>query len=436
MTERLILFEDERGAAFEPVALTRSVASLRSGALTARERAASRVPGLEAGLLCRGALAATESASGVWGCVNGNGAGAAFFLSAAGALSPDLASLPTPAPGEALLADGRFIAARADADAAARIVSRIREILGDGLSPDPVGPDWGRILEECGLSVSDFPLSIPSHAADLMANAPRMLAEEFAAPEKSAPPVDPVDFPGVSFVRPERVRLAEGVTLAPGVVVDATDGPVSLGPGTRVGANAVLTGPVGIGAGSVVNPAARLLHGVATGPACKLGGEVEQSVLLGYSNKQHDGFLGHSYLGCWVNLGAATDTSDLKNDYGAVKITLCGSRVDTGSRHVGSIIGDHSKTGIHTMLNTGTVLGVSANVFGAGYPPTEIPSFVWGGPGDWADYRVDKALQVAAVVTARRGISFGKPDEELLRRVRDETATPRKAWLEGRAREE
>jgi hypothetical protein len=162
---------------------------------------------------------------------------------------------------------------------------------------------------------------------------------------------------------------------------------------------------------------------------------VDGCIVLGWSNKQHDGFLGHSYLGAWVNLGAATDTSDLKNDYGFVRIKLAGRTVDTQSRHVGSLIGDHSKTAIHTSLNTGTVIGVSANVFGVGFPPKEVPSFTWGSGDGATEYRLDKAVAVAKVVTERRGVAFGSAEEALLASIFDATASRREALLKAALRD-
>jgi len=174
-----------------------------------------------------------------------------------------------------------------------------------------------------------------------------------------------------------------------------------------------------------------VLGGVSLGPATRVGGEISASIVQGYSNKQHDGFLGHSYLGCWVNLGAATDTSDLRNDYGDVTLILAGKPVPTGRRGVGSLIGDHTKTAIHTRLNTGSVIGVSANVLAPDFPDRETPSFTWGGGAARAEYRLPKAVRVAMTVTARRGVEFGPADEALFARIHRATAERRRAWIEG-----
>jgi UDP-N-acetylglucosamine diphosphorylase/glucosamine-1-phosphate N-acetyltransferase len=198
-------------------------------------------------------------------------------------------------------------------------------------------------------------------------------------------------------------------------------------------ANSVLRGPVAIGRDCVIRSLSRLADGVSLGPVCRIGGEVDAVIVQGYSNKQHDGFLGHSYLGEWVNLGAATDTSDLKNDYGSVRIVVAGATIDTQSRSVGSLIGDHSKTAIHTSLNTGTVIGVSSNVFGSGFPPKEIPSFTWGGGGpDWQEYQPKRALEVARRVMERRRVVLTETTAELLGRVYQATRHRRRACLPAR----
>jgi UDP-N-acetylglucosamine diphosphorylase/glucosamine-1-phosphate N-acetyltransferase len=150
---------------------------------------------------------------------------------------------------------------------------------------------------------------------------------------------------------------------------------------------------------------------------CKVGGEVEGSIIHSFSNKQHDGFLGHAYLGMWVNLGADTNNSDLKNNYGNVKVYVNGAMVDSGSMFVGLTMGDHAKSGINTMFNTGTVVGVSSNVFGSDFPKKYVPSFAWGGADGMTVYDVDRSIEVARRVMARRKVAMTEEDAQLLREV-------------------
>jgi UDP-N-acetylglucosamine diphosphorylase/glucosamine-1-phosphate N-acetyltransferase len=164
------------------------------------------------------------------------------------------------------------------------------------------------------------------------------------------------------------------------------------------------------------------------GPFCKMGGEVSNSVIFGYSNKSHDGFMGNSVLGEWCNLGADTNTSNMKNDYGHVKQWSYneGGMRDTGRQFCGLVMGDHSKAGINTMFNTGTVVGVSCNVFGGDFPPKYVPSFSWGGAAGIETYHLDKALEVADRAMQRRGLSFSELDRHILTTVFNLTHTSKK----------
>ncbi|MEA3409788.1 MAG: putative sugar nucleotidyl transferase [Candidatus Eisenbacteria bacterium] len=201
----------------------------------------------------------------------------------------------------------------------------------------------------------------------------------------------------------ENISVGEGSEIGPSVVLDAREGPVVIGRDVRIMASAVIIGPAFVGDGSVVRACSAVYGGTSIGPVCKVGGEIQASVLQSFSNKQHGGFLGHSFVGSWVNIGAATNNSDLKNNYGNVRVELAGEIVDTGSASVGAIIGDHSKTAIGTTLNTGTVVGIFCSVFASGFPPKSIPSFSWGTPHGFVRYDLKEALDTASRVMARRG---------------------------------
>jgi UDP-N-acetylglucosamine diphosphorylase/glucosamine-1-phosphate N-acetyltransferase len=155
-------------------------------------------------------------------------------------------------------------------------------------------------------------------------------------------------------------------------------------------------------------------EGTTIGPVCKVGGEIEASIIHGYSNKQHDGFLGHSYLGQWVNFGADTVTSDLKNTYGTIRVSINGTGVETGEQLVGSLIGDHAKTGIGTILPTGCVIGVLANLFTSGSVPKFVPSFSWISECGRESCRLEKVLQTARIVMGRRGVELSDAELYLL----------------------
>jgi UDP-N-acetylglucosamine diphosphorylase/glucosamine-1-phosphate N-acetyltransferase len=202
-----------------------------------------------------------------------------------------------------------------------------------------------------------------------------------------------------------------------GVVLDCSEGPVIIEGGVHIMPHATIIGPAFIGKHSVVKIGAKIYAGTSIGPVSKVGGEIENSIIQSYSNKQHDGYLGHSFIGQWVNLGAGTNTSDLKNDYSPVRITIEGEEFKTNSLFVGLLMGDHSKSAIGTQFNTGTAVGVSCNIFGEGFPPKWIPNFSWGGSSGVTPYRFEKAIQVARSVIHRRDQELNAEDEAILRNL-------------------
>jgi len=230
----------------------------------------------------------------------------------------------------------------------------------------------------------------------------------------------------VTLLNKDEIFIGKGAKVKPGVILDAAGGPIYIDEGAEIFPNAVIEGPAYIGAGTKIKVGAKIYEGTSIGPVCKVGGEVEESIIHSYSNKQHDGFLGHSYLGSWINIGADTNNSDLKNNYGNVKVYINGRLVDSGSQFVGLFMGDHAKSGINTMFNTGTTAGVMANIFGGGFPPKFIPSFSWGGAHGFEEYRLEKALDVARRVMERRDIKLSPAQEKVLRQVFEITRKERK----------
>ena len=231
---------------------------------------------------------------------------------------------------------------------------------------------------------------------------------------------------GVNMTNKRNIFIGRNAVLKPGVLIDAEEGPVIIDDGARILGNAVIMGPAYIGKETVIKAGAKIYGGTTIGPSCKVGGEVEGSIFHGYSNKQHDGFLGHSYICEWVNLGADTNNSDLKNNYGNVKVHIDGHLMDSGQMFVGLFMGDHSKSGINTMFNTGTVVGISSNVFGAGFPQKFIPSFSWGGAEKLAEYSLEKAIETAKIVMKRRKVEMTSKYEEQFKKLFAETAHERK----------
>lgn len=223
-------------------------------------------------------------------------------------------------------------------------------------------------------------------------------------------------------IAPENIFIEEGAKVEC-AIINASEGPVYIGADAEVMEGSIIRGPFALCEHATIKMGAKIYGATTVGPYSKVGGEVSNSVIFGYSNKGHDGFLGNSVLGEWCNLGADTNTSNLKNNYAEVRLWDYGSEkfAPTGLQFCGLMMGDHSKCGINTMFNTGTVVGVSANIFGAGFPRNFIPSFSWGGSGGTTTYKTTKAFEVAEKVMARRHIEFSEQDKAILDQVFDDT---------------
>lgn len=230
---------------------------------------------------------------------------------------------------------------------------------------------------------------------------------------KSAPIPD-----SARVVAPDNIFIEQGAQIG-FAFINASTGPVYIGNSAEIMDGSMIRGPLALCDHAVLKMGAKIYGPTTIGPFCKVGGEVNQSVMFGYSNKAHDGFLGHSVLAEWCNLGADTNTSNLKNTYDTVKLWNYPEQtfLDTGLQFCGLIMGDHSKCGINTMFNTGTVVGVSSNIFGAGFMRNFIPSFLWGGSAGFTTFDITKALKVSENVMKRRGIAFTETERDILNHV-------------------
>lgn len=227
---------------------------------------------------------------------------------------------------------------------------------------------------------------------------------------------------GNNILGSENIFIEEGAKLQ-FVTLNATSGPIYIGKDTEIMEGALIRGPFALCEGAVVKLGAKIYGPTTIGPFSKVGGEVNNSVLFGYSNKGHDGFLGNSVLGEWCNIGADSNNSNLKNNYTEVRLWdyETESFARTGLQFCGLMMGDHSKCGINTMFNTGTVVGVSANIFGSGFPRNFVPSFSWGGSSGFTTYQSKTAFEVAKVVMSRRNIEFTQLEADILDCVFEET---------------
>lgn len=214
----------------------------------------------------------------------------------------------------------------------------------------------------------------------------------------------------------DAIYIEEGAKVF-GAILNATSGPIYIGKNAEIMEGSVVRGPFALGEHSTLKMATKAYGDSSIGPHCKVGGEISNVSFQGYSNKGHDGFLGNSVIGEWCNLGADTNSSNLKNNYGKVQVwNYAGEAMaDSDQQFCGLIMGDHSKTGINTMLNTGTVAGVCANIFDSGFPPKFVPSFSWGGANGFETFRLEKGYEVAQRMMERRGIELTGEDKDILK---------------------
>lgn len=230
-----------------------------------------------------------------------------------------------------------------------------------------------------------------------------------------------------NVIAPENIFIEEGAKLE-FTTLNASSGPIYIGKNAEIMEGSIIRGPLALCDEATIKLGAKIYGPTTVGPFSKVGGEVNNSVLFGFSNKGHDGFLGNSVLGEWCNLGADTNNSNLKNNYAEVRLWDYDTErfARTGLQFCGLMMGDHSKCGINTMFNTGTVVGVNANIFGSGFPRNFVPSYSWGGASGFTTYLTKKAFEVAEVVMSRRNIEFTDQDKAILEHVFEETKKYRK----------
>lgn len=254
------------------------------------------------------------------------------------------------------------------------------------------------------------------HTWDIFAKNDAALREDFEllTEDRTSQPIPK----SVNVISPDNIFIEEGAKLE-FVTLNAATGPIYIGKNSEIMEGSVIRGPFALCEEAQVKLATKVYGATTVGPHCRIGGEVNNSVLFGYSNKGHDGFLGNSVLGEWCNIGADSNNSNLKNNYEEVKLWSYETEnfAKTGLQFCGLMMGDHSKCGINTMFNTGTVVGVSANIFGSGFPRNFVPSFSWGGASGFVTYLTKKAFEVAKIVMDRRHVEFTEQDKAILEHV-------------------
>lgn len=382
----LCVYEDEGSAGFGPLADLRPVFDLRCGRRTLLEKLRLQHPREQVALWVRDELTEVTAEAHPDCTVNARVSAPCLFVSGRAILRE---KLPVAGAETAFTSSGRVVAFR---------LTRPRAWRPGAL---------GRI--QLDLPGQPVAAEILSHPWDLVELTPAELDRELRSGPVRSKPTRRFTLVGPAA----RLSVARDARIWPGAVVSTETGPVRVDTRAEIRPGSFVEGPCYVGAGTVID-GARVRPGCSFGPDCRVGGEVEASVFQGCSNKHHDGFIGHSFIGEWVNLGALTTCSDLKNAYEPVVVTIDGRSVATGLLKVGCFIGDHAKTAIGTLLNTGTVVGTGANWFEPGLSPRQIPAFAWGSSGRW---QLDAAIECARRVMSRRKRELTPAMERLLRRL-------------------
>lgn len=415
MVSHLCLFEDSFSARLLPLVYFRPVYNLKSGILSLKEKTMRAFPRAATSLHCRPYLAEYMRVRYPGILVNELERTDHLLVNGRLLIDPEIAGI--------LRSDSRSdcVYRRGDEIVAVRVrasnLHRVTSLLKAPIAPDAFG-QFTSVEVDARLIRYPWEL-VQLNGKELEADFRLLVGGRKRVRRKPR-------LPGVQIVGTE-VVIEPKAEVLPGVVIDAGDGPVHVGRGARIMPNAVITGPVHVGEGSWVKAGALIYGNTSIGPSCKVGGEVVESIFQGYANKQHGGFLGHSYLGAWVNLGAGTTNSNLKTNYGPVRVTLGMEQIDTGLQFVGLIMGDHSKSAINSTFNTGTVVGVSSNIFGGGFPPKYVPSFSWGGAEEtFTTFNADKAIEVARRVMVRRNVQLTAQEEQLFKTIFELTSAERR----------
>lgn len=399
-SQNLILFDDENRDAFLPLAFTRPVSELRLGINTIREKW-ERIYGSYASFLTQEYLSAKFPLK----IADDN-----LLINARYLPNEYLISLLKMLElNQAIMSDGDLVAVRLTKKRLSDVIEDEDVESLDGMEIDSalfryIDRPWQLFLQN-GLEIEN----------DM---------SEIKKLKKS------IDLPDGNHLIGDAMHLfiEEGAQIQ-GATLNTTTGPIYIGRDSQVMEGSLIRGPFALLDHGVVKMGAKIYGATTVGPYSKVGGELNNSILLGYSNKGHDGFLGNSLIGEWCNLGADTNNSNLKNNYGDIKLwSYVSNRFEnTAQQFLGLIMGDHSKCGINTMFNTGTVVGVAANVFGGGFPRNFIPSFSWGGSSGYSSHNLEKACETAGLMMERRKVSFTDEDRKILAHIQQVTS-PYRSW--------
>jgi len=446
----ICIFEDERYPNFLPLSLDRPVFDLDIGSSSIRYRLIDETGAGDVVLLCRPYLTGTvsnqsgEIQEDLHVRVNEMPESDTFFINGRFlALAEDGIKLFNEiGENEVLHKNGIPVAAFLPAEAAVSFYGYLEGfITDDGVvklaqeikkaSQSVQEPSPGEVEEritarlealskwakDAGVELQETKAKLLSHIWQLIGENSNCIADDFRRNPLRGTAPDTELFRGVDIINEEDIIIGSDVEVKSGTVLDASEGPIIIEDRARIEPNAILYGPCFIGEGAIVRGGAKIGHGTSVGRYCRIGGEVEESIFSPYTNKQHEGFIGHSYVSSWVNIGAGSCNSDLKNNYGFVKAWTAGRMKDTGRRFLGVVIGSHSKVAINTRFNTGTVVGFNANVMTTGFPPKFIPSFTWQIEPEFQEFDLSRAVKTAKTMMSRRDVDFTEATEKLFKAI-------------------
>ena len=392
----LYVFEDQRFSDFFPISSTRAVFDIRFGQSTFLERIIKIFPEHSVSLIVRDEFKELVSERHTNIAVNPDNIEEGLWISSSVIWTRESVELLSDK-DTAFMKDDKLVAANLSSSDAARWISN-----GGPLKSE---------LESVKFK------NIEVYQCNYLWDIIKFINQSINDDASELKPVDRLDYPHTNLINPDKIFI-NSAKVMPGALINAEKGPVIIDNNAVIYGQTYIEGPAFIGTDTVIKPLTKIV-GSVIGKKCKIGGEVESSVIQGYSNKVHDGHLGDSFLGEWVNLGAGTSNSNLKNNYSSVKISLNENLIDTNSLHIGCFIGDHVKTAIGTLINTGTIIGAASMISTYGFPPVNLPPFSWYFNRKKERMDFDKFVSTAQKSKSRRNKNFTKAEKRLYKKISD-----------------
>ena len=392
----LYVFEDQRFSDFFPISSTRAVFDIRFGQSTFLERIIKIFPEHSVSLIVRDEFKELVSELHTNIAVNPDNIEEGLWISSSVIWTRESVELLSDK-DTAFMKNDKLVAANLSSSDAARWISN-----GGPLKSE---------LESVKFK------NIEVHQCNYLWDIIKFINQSISDDASELKPVDRLDYPHTNLINPDKIFI-NSAKVMPGALINAEKGPVIIDNNAVIYGQTYIEGPAFIGTDTVIKPLTKIV-GSVIGKKCKIGGEVESSVIQGYSNKVHDGHLGDSFLGEWVNLGAGTSNSNLKNNYSSVKISLNENLIDTNSLHIGCFIGDHVKTAIGTLINTGTIIGAASMISTYGFPPVNLPPFSWYFNRKKERMDFDKFVSTAQKSKSRRNKNFTKAEKRLYKKISD-----------------